>query len=109
MLNRLAAIAAGLMFTLAPAAAQEKIKFTLDWKIQGIHADVTETNRGNVAACGLGHRDDRGRVARDQRTRKRPRRSGDATSHESERRRGAEKHITARQLDPFERHIRAGE
>jgi NitT/TauT family transport system substrate-binding protein len=38
MLKRLAAIAAGLMLTLAPAAAQEKIKFTLDWKIQGIHA-----------------------------------------------------------------------
>jgi len=38
MLTRLAAIAAGLMLTLAPAAAQEKIKFTLDWKLQGIHA-----------------------------------------------------------------------
>ena len=39
MLNRLAALAAGLMLTLAPAAAQDtKIKFTLDWKIQGIHA-----------------------------------------------------------------------
>jgi len=38
MLNRLAVIAAGLVLTLAPAAAQEKIKFTLDWKIQGLHA-----------------------------------------------------------------------
>jgi NitT/TauT family transport system substrate-binding protein len=38
MLTRLAAFAAGLMLTLAPAAAQEKIKFTLDWKLQGIHA-----------------------------------------------------------------------
>ena len=38
MLTRLAAVAAGLMLTLAPAAAQEKIKFTLDWKLQGIHA-----------------------------------------------------------------------
>src|SRR5256714_2149707 len=38
MLTRLAAFAAGLMLMLAPAAAQEKIKFTLDWKIQGIHA-----------------------------------------------------------------------
>jgi NitT/TauT family transport system substrate-binding protein len=26
------------MLMLAPAAAQEKIKFTLDWKLQGIHA-----------------------------------------------------------------------
>src|SRR5258707_11159168 len=38
MLTRLATLAAGLMLTLAPAAAQEKIKFTLDWKLQGIHA-----------------------------------------------------------------------
>jgi NitT/TauT family transport system substrate-binding protein len=38
MLTRLAAFAAGLMLMLAPAAAQEKIKFTLDWKLQGIHA-----------------------------------------------------------------------
>jgi len=38
MLTRLAAIAAGMMLTLAPATAQQKIKFTLDWKLQGIHA-----------------------------------------------------------------------
>jgi NitT/TauT family transport system substrate-binding protein len=38
MFTRLAALAAGLMLTFAPASAQEKIKFTLDWKIQGIQA-----------------------------------------------------------------------
>jgi NitT/TauT family transport system substrate-binding protein len=38
MLTRLAVLAAALLLSLAPAAAQEKIKFTLDWKIQGIHA-----------------------------------------------------------------------
>src|SRR3954454_22443849 len=38
MFTRLAALAAGLMLMLAPATAQEKIKFTLDWKLQGIHA-----------------------------------------------------------------------
>src|SRR3954468_10542947 len=38
MLTRLAAVAAGLLLTLVPATAQEKIKFTLDWKLQGIHA-----------------------------------------------------------------------
>jgi NitT/TauT family transport system substrate-binding protein len=38
MLKRLAVLAAGLMLSLAPASAQDKIKFTLDWKIQGIHA-----------------------------------------------------------------------
>jgi NitT/TauT family transport system substrate-binding protein len=38
MLTRLAALAASLLLTLVPATAQEKIKFTLDWKLQGIHA-----------------------------------------------------------------------
>jgi NitT/TauT family transport system substrate-binding protein len=38
MLKRLTLLAATLLLSLAPAAAQEKIKFTLDWKIQGIHA-----------------------------------------------------------------------
>jgi NitT/TauT family transport system substrate-binding protein len=38
MFPRLAALAAGLLLTFAPASAQEKIKFTLDWKLQGIHA-----------------------------------------------------------------------
>jgi NitT/TauT family transport system substrate-binding protein len=38
MFTRLAALAAGLMLMLTPVAAQEKIKFTLDWKLQGIHA-----------------------------------------------------------------------
>src|SRR6201991_1308388 len=38
MLARFAFVAAALLLSLAPATAQEKIKFTLDWKIQGIHA-----------------------------------------------------------------------
>src|SRR6476659_9591334 len=38
MLTRLAALAAALMLLLTPAMAQEKIKFTLDWKLQGLHA-----------------------------------------------------------------------
>ena len=38
MLARLAALAAVMMLSLAPASAQEKIRFTLDWKLQGLHA-----------------------------------------------------------------------
>ena len=38
MLTRLAALAAAVLLLLSPAAAQEKIKFTLDWKLQGLHA-----------------------------------------------------------------------
>jgi NitT/TauT family transport system substrate-binding protein len=38
MLTRLAVLVAAVMLSLAPAAAQEKIKFTLDWKLQGLHA-----------------------------------------------------------------------
>jgi NitT/TauT family transport system substrate-binding protein len=38
MFTRFAALAAGLMLTLTPAVAQQKIRFTLDWKLQGLHA-----------------------------------------------------------------------
>jgi NitT/TauT family transport system substrate-binding protein len=38
MLTRLAALAAALLLSLGAANAQEKIKFTLDWKLQGLHA-----------------------------------------------------------------------
>src|ERR1700750_224340 len=38
MLKRFVVLAVGLLLTLAPAVAPEKIKFTLAWKIQGIHA-----------------------------------------------------------------------
>src|SRR5215510_7209411 len=37
MLARLAALAAVLL-AFGPAQAQEKIRFTLDWKLQGLHA-----------------------------------------------------------------------
>ena len=68
MLKRLAALAAGLMLTLAPAAAQEKIKFTLDWKIQGIHAwYYWAADKGYFKAEGLDvtHRSGR-RLGRDR-------------------------------------------
>ncbi|HMK81014.1 MAG TPA: ABC transporter substrate-binding protein [Xanthobacteraceae bacterium] len=38
MLTRLAALAAVLLLSLTQAAAQERIRFTLDWKLQGLHA-----------------------------------------------------------------------
>src|SRR3979409_1870695 len=54
MLTRLAALAAGLMLTLAPAAAQEKIRVTLDWKLQGNHAwDYWGAAKGSFKAEGL--------------------------------------------------------
>jgi NitT/TauT family transport system substrate-binding protein len=54
MLNRLAALAAGLILTLTPAVAQEKIRFTLDWKIQGIHAwYYWAADKGYFKAAGL--------------------------------------------------------
>jgi len=38
MFTRLAVLATALLLSLGAAQAQEKIKFTLDWKLQGLHA-----------------------------------------------------------------------
>ena len=38
MFTRLAVFATALLLSLGAAQAQEKIKFTLDWKLQGLHA-----------------------------------------------------------------------
>ena len=56
LLSRLGALAIGLVLSLAGAAAQEptKVRFTLDWKYQGIHAYVFwAQEKGYFKAEGL--------------------------------------------------------